>query len=215
MNAQNEVRLFNRFIAAAACYALASGAVLAAPIKVEAVITPKAESRLDFADGSKRFLLATQREGKVVGTGPLAGATMLEWGVHDVRPELSGQTQTAISSLRWQTVISLILSISSAPFLLLDPTARCAFWPMASGRPRAERENLKVCAAPARCISIHPRRRNVSGSSMASWYRPTEARADERIGEQYRRTGYATARPFISLRECSNYDAGRIGRTTP
>jgi hypothetical protein len=86
MNAQNEVRLFNRFIAAAACYVLASGAVLAAPIKVEAVITPKAESRLDFADGSKRFLLATQREGKVVGTGPLAGATMLEWGVHDVNP---------------------------------------------------------------------------------------------------------------------------------
>jgi hypothetical protein len=86
MNAQNEVRLSSRFVAAAACYAFASAAALAAPIKIEAVITPKTESRLDFADGSKRFLLATQREGKVVGSGPLAGATMLEWGVHDVNP---------------------------------------------------------------------------------------------------------------------------------
>jgi hypothetical protein len=58
----------------------------AAPVKVEAVISPKAESRLEFADGSNRHLLATQREGKATGNGPLAGATMLEWGMHDVTP---------------------------------------------------------------------------------------------------------------------------------
>jgi hypothetical protein len=86
MHARNETPLFLRSVAAAALCALANGAALAAPVKIEAVITPKAESRLEFADGSKRYLLATQREGKAVGNGPLAGATMLEWGVHDVNP---------------------------------------------------------------------------------------------------------------------------------
>jgi hypothetical protein len=76
----------HQFAVAAALCALATSATLAAPMKIEAVITPKTESKLEFADGSKRYLLATQREGKTSGTGPLAGATMLEWGVHDVDP---------------------------------------------------------------------------------------------------------------------------------
>jgi hypothetical protein len=86
MNAQTQAPLFRRLVAAAALCALANGAALAGPMKIEAVITPKTESKLEFADGSKRFLLATQREGKATGNGPLAGATMLEWGVHDVNP---------------------------------------------------------------------------------------------------------------------------------
>lgn len=86
MRVQNGAPLFRRFIAAAVFCALANGAALAGPMKIEAVIVPKAESKLEFADGSKRYLLATQREGKAAGNGPLAGATMLEWGVHDVDP---------------------------------------------------------------------------------------------------------------------------------
>ncbi|MGQ0525146.1 MAG: hypothetical protein ACT4P8_15990 [Betaproteobacteria bacterium] len=86
MNPRYKTVLFCRSVATAVFCALANGAVLAAPIKIEAVIAPKAESKLDFADGSKRYLLATQREGKAAGNGLLAGATMLEWGVHDVHP---------------------------------------------------------------------------------------------------------------------------------
>lgn len=78
--------VFCMLVAAAALFGTASLSVEAAPVKVEAVISPKAESRLDFADGSKRYLLATQREGKATGNGPLAGATMLEWGTHEVTP---------------------------------------------------------------------------------------------------------------------------------
>lgn len=85
MNSPKQVTLLHQFIAAAALCAAASGAA-AAPMRIEAVIAPKTESKLEFADGSKRYLLATQREGKTSGTGPLAGATMLEWGVHDVDP---------------------------------------------------------------------------------------------------------------------------------
>ena len=86
MRVQNEVRSFHRLAAVLAVCAVASGTTLAAPMKIEAVIAPKTESKLEFADGSKRYLLATQREGKAVGTGPLAGTTMVEWGVHDVDP---------------------------------------------------------------------------------------------------------------------------------
>jgi len=78
--------VFRMLVAAAALFGIASASVEAAPVKVEAVISPKAESKLEFADGSKRYLLATQREGKATGNGPLAGATMLEWGMHDVTP---------------------------------------------------------------------------------------------------------------------------------
>ena len=86
MHSQDKAPLLHRFVAAATFCAFANGAALAAPMKIEAVIAPKTESKLEFADGSKRYLLATQREGKAAGTGPLAGATMLEWGVHDVDP---------------------------------------------------------------------------------------------------------------------------------
>jgi hypothetical protein len=86
MNSRNKTALFRCLAAAAAFCVLANGAALAAPTKIEAVLTPKSDSKLEFADGTKRYILATQREGKAAGNGPLAGATMLEWGVHDVQP---------------------------------------------------------------------------------------------------------------------------------
>jgi hypothetical protein len=86
MHAYHQARLFPRLVAVAAVYALTNQVALAAPMKIEAILTPKTESKLVFADGSKRYLLATQREGKAAGNGPLAGTTMLEWGVHDVNP---------------------------------------------------------------------------------------------------------------------------------
>jgi hypothetical protein len=86
MNSRNEAALYRRWAVAAAFCALANGAAVASPIELDAVLVPKAESKLEFADGTKRYLLATQREGKANGNGPLAGATVLEWGVHDVNP---------------------------------------------------------------------------------------------------------------------------------
>jgi len=78
--------VLRQVIGSAALCVTATIAVEAAPVKLEAVIAPKSESKLEFADGSKRYLLATQREGVAVGNGPLNGATMLEWGTHDVTP---------------------------------------------------------------------------------------------------------------------------------
>ncbi|MEO8186701.1 MAG: hypothetical protein ABI580_04970, partial [Burkholderiaceae bacterium] len=75
-----------RMLTGAALCAAVGASVEAAPVKVEALIATTAESKLEFTDGSKHYLLAIQREGKATGTGPLAGATMLEWGMHDVTP---------------------------------------------------------------------------------------------------------------------------------
>ena len=43
MNSGNERALFRRLVAAAAFCALANGAALSAPMKIEAVIAPKSE----------------------------------------------------------------------------------------------------------------------------------------------------------------------------
>jgi len=86
MSRKNAVSTLRKLAVSTALCTVAAASVNAAPVKFEAVIAPKAESKLAFADGSKRYLLATQREGTVAGEGPLAGATMLEWGVHDVTP---------------------------------------------------------------------------------------------------------------------------------
>jgi hypothetical protein len=72
-------------IAAIAFFALSSLAQ-AEPIKVEAVLSQKESLRLDFVDGSKRYLAMVRREGKATGQGPLVGATATEWGMHDVTP---------------------------------------------------------------------------------------------------------------------------------
>ncbi len=86
MSKKNGLQVFRMLVAAAALFGTASASVEAAPVKVEAVISTTAESKLEFADGSKRYLVAIQRQGKATGNGPLAGATMLEWGMHDVTP---------------------------------------------------------------------------------------------------------------------------------
>jgi hypothetical protein len=61
------------------------------PVKFNALVTHKEAIRLDFADQSKKFLLLVRREGKSEGQGPLAGATVQEFGAHDITPGVGGE----------------------------------------------------------------------------------------------------------------------------
>ena len=70
---------------------LIASLVQAEPVKFEALVAQKEAIRLDFADASKRFFLMVRREGKSEGQGPLAGATVQEYGVHDVVPGVGGE----------------------------------------------------------------------------------------------------------------------------
>jgi len=67
-----------------------AASALAAPVNLEAVMTPKEQIRLDFADGSKHFVLMVRREGKATGSELLAGAEVTEHGFHDIIPGDSG-----------------------------------------------------------------------------------------------------------------------------
>lgn len=56
----------------------------AEPVTFEALIQPKSDYTLEFADGSRHIVRLVQREGATSGGGPLAGARMLEVGLHDL-----------------------------------------------------------------------------------------------------------------------------------
>lgn len=77
-------------ITMAACLGATVFGAVAAPMNIEAVLTPKEQIRLDFADGNKHFVLMVKREGKATGSGPLAGTAVTEHGRHDVVPGVGG-----------------------------------------------------------------------------------------------------------------------------
>jgi hypothetical protein len=79
----------------------------AEPVEFEALVAQKEAIRLDFADASKHIFLLVRREGRSEGQGPLAGATVQEYGAHDVVPGVSG---AAISSLSKQMGIKPTLN---------------------------------------------------------------------------------------------------------
>ena len=75
--------------------ALLAAVSVAAPVRAEtvkfdALVQPKDIVRLDFADSSKHFFSMVRREGKSEGQGPLSGATVTEYGAHDVVPGVGG-----------------------------------------------------------------------------------------------------------------------------
>jgi len=63
----------------------ASGAA-AEPMSLNVVLAPKELIRLDFQDGSRHFVLLSQREGTAEAGGAFAGAKVVEYGLHDVVP---------------------------------------------------------------------------------------------------------------------------------
>jgi hypothetical protein len=103
----------------------AAVSVQAEPVKFEAVVAQKEAIRLDFADGTKRFLLMVRREGKTEGKGPLAGTTAQEYGVHDVVPGVGGEPHG---------YLEFATSDGSKAYLKWEIQA--VFIPGAEGKPR-------------------------------------------------------------------------------
>lgn len=90
MKRLSPIRSLTTVITLVACFGAAVSAAVAAPVRIEALLTPKDQTRLDFADGSKHFVMMVKREGKATGTGPLAGTIATEYGRHDIVPGVSG-----------------------------------------------------------------------------------------------------------------------------
>ncbi len=110
---------------------------VAAPAKVEAVMTPKEQIRLEFADGSKHFVSMVRREGKAVGEGILNGASVTEYGVHDITPGIGGDPrgylvfttpEGDIAYIKWQVRAVFVPGPEGKPMLLDN-----GFWEVAGG----------------------------------------------------------------------------------
>lgn len=112
---------------AALALVIAGGLALpahAAPTSVEAVMSPKEQIRLEFADGSKHFMLMVRREGKSAGQGLLAGATVTEYGVHDITPGVGGNPSGY-----------LVFTLPDGDVAYLKWLVRAVFVPGADGKP--------------------------------------------------------------------------------
>lgn len=104
---------FRHLLAAAAAGGLQGAVAHAEPLKIEAVMTSKEKIQLDFADGSKHFVLMVRREGEATGTGLLNGTKVVEYGVHDITPGVGGEPRGYlvltsangdIAYVKWQVI---------------------------------------------------------------------------------------------------------------
>ena len=111
----------------------------AAPVQLEAVLSPTDQIRLDFKDGSDHFVLMVRREGSAEGTGILDGAKVVEHGWHDIQPPHGADPQgylelTAangdIAYLKW-TVRAVFVKGQERPRLL-----DYGHWELVSGTGR-------------------------------------------------------------------------------
>ena len=109
----------------------------AAPVKIEAVMTPKEQIRLDFADGSKHFVLMVKREGKASGEGALSGAGVTEYGVHDITPGVGGDPRGYlvftmpdgdVAYIKWRVRAVFVPGPDGKPILLDN-----GFWEVSGG----------------------------------------------------------------------------------
>jgi len=111
-------------VALAACCAIPLPSI-AADVALSAVMTPKEQIRMEFADGSKHFLLMVKREGKAQGSGPLNGASVTEFGYHDIVPGDSGEPRGY-----------LVFATPDGDTAYVKWQVRAVFVPGADGKPK-------------------------------------------------------------------------------
>lgn len=95
----------------------------AAPVSIEAVVAPKEQIRLDFADGSRHFVAMVRREGKATGSEPFAGSDVAEYGFHDVIPGEGGDPR------------GYLTFTNAGGIAYVKWTIRAVFVPGADGKP--------------------------------------------------------------------------------
>lgn len=118
--------VFSRFLGATLfLLALAaSGVALAAPLNVQVLLQPKEQIRLDFKDGSGHFVLMVKREGVASGSGLFDGASVVEYGRHDIVPGVAGDPSGY-----------LVVGKDDGSLAYLKWTVRAVFLPGKDGKP--------------------------------------------------------------------------------
>lgn len=100
-------------------------AATAAEMKVEAILAPQEQIRLDFKDGTGHFVLMVRRQGMATGSGPLAGTQVTEYGVHDITPGSGGDPRGY-----------LVFAAPDGDTAYAKWSVRAVFVPGADGKPK-------------------------------------------------------------------------------
>jgi hypothetical protein len=123
-------------ILSATLITLATTAAYAQEVSVKAVMVPQESIKMNFKDGSKRFVLMVRREGTSEGTGALAGASVEEFGWHDINPPKDGNPQGFLQFTTANGDVANIQFTVRAVFLKGAEKPRLAdygFWELVSG----------------------------------------------------------------------------------
>ena len=110
-------------------------------VAVEAVMAPQESIRMDFGDGSKRFVLMVRREGIADGTSALAGAAVTEFGWHDINPPKDGDPHGYLQFKTENGDIANIKFTVRAVFVKAEDKPRLidyGFWELVSGTGQFE-----------------------------------------------------------------------------
>lgn len=116
----------SRFVGAAAVAGLMAfaGFAMAEPLSVRATMVPKEQIKLDFKDGSGHFVLMVRREGTASGSGLLNGASVVEFGRHDIIPGVAGDPSGY-----------LVVTKGEGNIAYIKWTVRAVFLPGPDGKP--------------------------------------------------------------------------------
>lgn len=111
--------------AVAVAILLAPASARADAIKLEATMSPEQQMQLDFKDGSGHFvLMVVLRQGTAQGSGPLAGAAVTEYGMHDITPGVGGEPRGYLvfadtagdeAYIKWQVEVSFLPGSDGKP----------------------------------------------------------------------------------------------------
>jgi hypothetical protein len=102
-----------------------AGTAFGDPLSVRAVMTPREQIRGDLPTADKHFVLFVRREGRTSGTGPLNGAALTEYGMHDIRPGLDGFPRGY-----------LVATLPNGDHAVIQWEVQATFVPGPDGKPR-------------------------------------------------------------------------------
>lgn len=129
----------NRLAGLAVATALLAGAAAAAPVSVSTVLDPKEQMRFEIGDGSKHFVLVVRREGVAEGEGVLAGASVTEFGWHDIDPPRAGDPRGYLRFAAENGDVAILRFTVRAVFLHGEDKPALhdsGFWELVSGTGR-------------------------------------------------------------------------------
>lgn len=92
--------------------------------------------KFEFADGSKHFVLAVRREGKAEGSGIFAGASVTEFGWHDINPPFDGDPQGYLQLTAPNGDVAVLKWVVKAVFMKGDGKPALfdnGFWELVNG----------------------------------------------------------------------------------